>query len=163
MAKKEFKLSRRSKANLENVDKRIKELVLRVLKKSPHDFGIPNHGGKRTPQEQNNLFHQRPKVTLLDGFNGISYHQSGFAWDIFIYFEGKACWTCTEKYEDVDALFQSEFECMQDEGIFGCDDELVWGGDWKRFKDFPHHEIRVKEVKEIVEKRSFLDFIFMRR
>lgn len=144
MAKKEYKLSRRSKKNLEGVDKRIKDLVGRVLKKSPWDFGIPSHGGCRTPQEQNNLFHLIPKVTQLDGFNGISYHQSGLAWDIFIYFDGKACWDCIEKYEDVDALVRSEFECMQDEGIFDCEDKLIWGGDWKRFKDYPHHEIRLK-------------------
>ena len=35
-------------------------------------------------QEQNNLFHQRPKVTQIDGFKKKSYHQSGNAVDIFI-------------------------------------------------------------------------------
>lgn len=144
--KKKFKLSKHSKKNLSGVDERIKTLVIRVLEDlSEDDFGIPNYGGARTPQEQNNLFHLVPKVTQLDGFNGISYHQSGMAWDIFIYDEHGACWTCIDKYKSYAKLIREEFELMQNDGIFDCEDELIWGGNWKRFKDYPHHEIRLKE------------------
>ena len=65
------KLSKSSKKNLEGVEDIVFLIVSRVLKKSEHDFGIPRDGGKRTPQRQNNLFHQRPKVTHLDGFKEI--------------------------------------------------------------------------------------------
>ena len=138
----DFKLSKSSEKNLD-VNKDIIKLVKRVLKKSPHDFGIPKNGGFRTPQEQNNLFHLKPKVTQLDGFKKISYHQSGMAFDIFIYDEHGACWDkeCAFKYKEVADIVKEEFELMQAEGFFEGK-ELKWGGDWIRFKDLPHFEIR---------------------
>lgn len=137
-----FKLSRSSKKNIEGVDKRIITLIERSLKKSPHDFGIPKYGGYRTPQEQNNLFHKKPKVTNLDGFKNKSYHQSGFAVDIFCLDEGKACWNeCEYKYTEVSNVIKDEFELMKSEGIFKENEFLEWGGDWKRFKDLPHFQI----------------------
>lgn len=139
MAKK-FKLSKSSRANLD-VNEDLIALVKRSLAKSPHDFGIPEDGGFRTPQEQNNLFHRRPKVTQLDGFKKISYHQSGKAFDIFIYDEHGACWECKFKYEEVKEVIFEEFKLMKEEGFFK-DKELRWGGDWIRFKDLPHFELR---------------------
>lgn len=143
--KKTFKLSKNSKKNLD-VRKEIISLVNRVLLKSPHDFGVPKDGGTRTAQEQNNLYHQRDskgrRITWLDGFNGISYHQSGNAFDIFIYDEHGACWRCIKKYKEVADLFKEEFDLMKAEGIFEKSEELFWGGDWTRFIDRPHFEIR---------------------
>lgn len=138
----DYKLSRSSKKNLKGVRKNIIKLVERSLKKSEHDFGIPQYGGKRTPQEQNNLFHRKPKVTQLDGFKNISYHQSGNAFDIFVYDEHGACWECKDKYKDISNIIHEEFILMQSEGLFKEDERLFWGGDWIRFKDLPHFEIR---------------------
>jgi peptidoglycan L-alanyl-D-glutamate endopeptidase CwlK len=140
-----FKLSKRSKKHLEGVREEIKILINRVLDKSEHDFGIPQYGGLRTPQQQNNLYHTKvngKRVTHLDGFKLISYHQSGNAFDIFIYDEHKACWDCVHKYEETAELFKAEFDCMKEEGLFEPDEVLIWGGDWIRFKDLPHFEIR---------------------
>lgn len=141
---KEFKLSRNSKKNLSGVEKNIIELVNRVIKKSPYDFGIPKYGGKRTAQEQNNLFHQRPKVTTLDGFKKKSYHQTGKAFDIFVFFEGRARWDCPEKYEAIWQVIESEFNIMKEEGEFLPTDFIEWGGNWKRFRDYPHFQIVTK-------------------
>jgi peptidoglycan L-alanyl-D-glutamate endopeptidase CwlK len=138
----DFKLSKNSKENIKGVREEIKALVNRVLAKSPHDFGIPGYGGKRTAQEQNNLFHQRPRVTQLDGFKKKSYHQSGNAFDIFIYDEHGACWACRDKYKDVAVLIKEEFKLMQQECIFDEKEKLEWGGDWIRFKDIPHFQIK---------------------
>lgn len=138
----DFKLSKNSKKNLKGVDKDIVTLIGRVLTKSDHDFGIPQNGGKRTPQEQNNLFHIKPSVTQLDGFNKISYHQSGNAVDIFVYDEHGACWACKHKYKEIADLMKSEFKLMKEEGLFENHTEIRWGGDWTRFKDEPHFEIR---------------------
>jgi peptidoglycan L-alanyl-D-glutamate endopeptidase CwlK len=140
--KKIYKLSRNSKKNLKEVRAEIIQLVNRALIKSIHDFGIPSNGGKRTPQEQNNLFHLIPKVTQLDGFKRISYHQSGNAVDIFVYDEHGACWDCVKKYKEIADLFKVEFNLMKSEGIFRENEVLRWGGDWIRFKDLPHFEIR---------------------
>lgn len=138
----DFKFSKNSKKNIKGVRKSIIEMVERVLKKSEHDFGIPPYGGLRTAQEQNNLFHQRPKVTQIDGFKKKSYHQSGNAVDIFIYDEHGACWDCLHKYKDVADLMKIEFDLMKGEGKFEEHENLRWGGDWTRFKDRPHFEVR---------------------
>lgn len=147
-----FKLSKNSKKHLKDVREGIKVLVDRVLKKTEVDFGIPQYGGKRTAQEQNNLFHKRingKRVTQLDGFKRKSYHQSGNAFDIFVYDEHGACWDCIEKYKYLADLFKEEFKLMieeqQNEDIdcwFEDGEQLYWGGDWKRFIDRPHFEIR---------------------
>lgn len=137
-----FKLSKTSKERIKDIRDPLKELIARVLKKSPHDFGIPTNGGRRTAQEQNNLFHQRPKVTHLDGFKKKSYHQSGNAFDIFVYDEHGACWKCIEKYKEISDIIKAEFLIMQEEGLFDKDEKLIWGGDWIRFKDLPHFEVR---------------------
>jgi peptidoglycan L-alanyl-D-glutamate endopeptidase CwlK len=140
----EFKLSKSSKKNIKGINKDLNELVIRVLKKSPHDFGIPKYGGVRTPQEQNNLYHTRvngKRVTQLDGFNKLSYHQSANAVDIFVYDEHKACWDCVHKYKEIADLMKEEFVMMKDEGKFEDFTDLQWGGDWIRFKDLPHFQI----------------------
>lgn len=136
-----YKLSKNSTKHLKGIKQNLIILVKRSLKKSPHDIGIPVSGGFRTAQFQNNLFHQRPKVTQLDGFKRKSYHQTGNAFDIFIYDEHKACWSCLEKYKEVSDVIKAEFEIMKEEGIFRKDQFLIWGGDWKRFKDRPHFQI----------------------
>tara|TARA_R110002167_G_scaffold341741_1_gene550243 strand:+ start:128 stop:547 length:420 start_codon:yes stop_codon:yes gene_type:complete len=137
----EFKLSRNSKKNIKDIDKRLIKLVTRVLKKSEIDFGIPGYGGMRTAQEQNNLFHKRPSVTQIDGFKRTSYHQTGKAFDIFVYDEHGACWDCIEKYVSLSNLFKEEFLIMQNENIFEEEEKLQWGGDWIRFKDLPHFQL----------------------
>lgn len=151
MKQSNYKFSKSSKENMKGVREGLKVLVERVLKKSPHDFGIPQYGGFRTPQEQNNLFHKRPPVTHIDGFKRKSYHQTGNAIDIFIHDEHGACWDCIEKYKEVADLMKAEFDLMKKEQEdpgdmtecwFEPDEQLYWGGDWTRFKDRPHFEIR---------------------
>lgn len=137
-----FKLSKSSKKNISGIRKSIIELVERVLAKSEHDFGIPGNGGLRTKEQQRKLYKQRPRVTWVDGFRVRSYHQSGNAVDIFIYDEHKACWECKDKYHHVADLMKLEFKLMQDEGKFKCEEELRWGGDWKKHIDLPHFEVR---------------------
>ena len=137
-----YKLSRNSKKNLKGIKSNLIDLVERSLKKSEHDFGIPKYGGFRSPQLQNNLYHQRPKVTQLDGFKRKSYHQTGNAFDIFIFHDGRACWDCPEKYRAVWKIVKIEFAIMQAEGLFEKDEEIQWGGNWRRFKDLPHFQIK---------------------
>ena len=139
----EFKLSKNSKKNLRGVRKNIIKLIERSLAKSPHDFGIPQSGGLRTAREQNLLYQIRPRVTTLDGYRRKSVHQSGDAFDIFVYDEHGACWKCKEKYKEIANIIKAEFQLMQDEGTFKCEDKLTWGGNWKRFTDLPHFEIRI--------------------
>lgn len=142
MDKKVFKLSKNSKKNIEGIDSRLIKLVERSIAKSPHDFGIPSDGGFRTAQQQNNLFHKRPQVTWIDGFKKKSYHQTGKAFDIFVYDEHGACWACREKYLEISEIIKAEFALMKEEGIFKENETIEWGGDWtKRKKDLPHFQL----------------------
>jgi len=146
-----------SRNNMKNVRKELVQLANRVLKKSPHDFGIPRDGGKRTEEDQQRLYNTRvngKRVTNCDGIKKLSYHQSGEALDFFTYHShidgGRkvACWNCKDKYYEIADLFKLEFQLMQDEGLFSCSEELTWGGDWK-WKDLPH--LQISQIKEIEE------------
>ena len=137
-----YKLSKNSKLNLKGVREEIIVLITRSLKKSEHDFGIPQYGGKRTPQEQNNLFHLKPRITWKDGFKKLSYHQSGNAFDIFVFDEHGACWDCRKKYKAIWEVIKEEFELMKSEGLFSENENIYWGGNWTKFIDIVHFEIR---------------------
>jgi len=138
---KAFRLSKRSLSRLNGVSDDIVLLIQRVIDKSPHDFGIPQYGGFRTAKEQRELYDKVPKVTRLDGYKRLSYHQSGNAFDIFVYDEHGACWKCKHKYYDISKVVKNEFKIMQEEGHF-IGDKIIWGGDWQNFNDSPHFEIR---------------------
>jgi len=140
-----YKLSRRSKSRIKGINKSLIMLIERSLDKSKHDFGIPRYGGKRTAKEQNVLY--KADKSNCDGYIIESNHQSGNAFDIFIYDEHGACWECKHKYKDVAATIKSEFRLMKQEGLFDNDVIIRWGGDWKNFIDLPHFEIKKIIIK----------------
>ena len=139
-----FKFSGNSAKRRDTLETDIKLIVNRALEICYElyklDFGIPLHGGKRTAEEQNLLF--LDGVSQLDGINKKSYHQSGMAVDTFAYYDGKAQW-------DEKSLFKIS-ECMRiaTEELF--DDKYIyeWGGDWKSFKDCPHHQWKLNSKYE---------------
>lgn len=141
-----YKLSKTSNKRIEGIDQRLQDLVGRVIKISPHDFGIPKDGGIREAKRQYELFIIRPSVTNCDGYKRLSYHQSGKAFDIFLYDEHKACWAkgCYHKYDAIAEVFKSEFKLMKEEGIFEENEIFRWGGDWGR-PDRPHFELKTIE------------------
>jgi len=144
MKKKKFSLSKNSLANLEGVKEEIIELIKRSIKKVSHDFGIPSDGGWRSKQDQYRLFMKVPAVTKLDGITNLSRHQSGEAFDIFVYDEHGACWKCKFKYKEIADVIKEEFKLMKEEGIFNEGDSIEWGGDW-RWIDLPHFQINYKK------------------
>jgi len=126
-----MKLSKRSLKRLDGVKPILIAIAVDSIKESPHDFGIPQHGGKRTPDEQNLLF--KDGKSQLDGFKKKSYHQSGKAFDIFGYVDGKATWDkkiLTSIARHIQTVAMSQY------GI-----KLTWGGDFKTFLDMPHFQI----------------------
>lgn len=141
-----YKLSRSSRKNLKGVDKEIMHLLEISITYSPYDFGIPKYGGFRSEDRQRELYEigRRGKssektVTNCDGKIKKSYHQSGFAFDIFIYDEHGACWDCTYKYKEVKEHIFAMFDFAKNCGYFE-DMKIEWGGDWK-FRDIPHFQI----------------------
>ena len=85
-----FRFSKRSKGLLSGIDSRLADLMEDALAVSPIDFGIPNHGGIRTAEEQAALF--KAGRSERDGVIKLSKHQSGKAVDIYAYVNGKATW-----------------------------------------------------------------------
>ena len=79
------------------------------------------------------LFQKRPRVTYKDGYIKKSYHQTGRAFDIYAYVDGKASWN----KEHLTAIARHiQKVAFNKYGI-----NLKWGGDWKSFKDYPHFQI----------------------
>ena len=85
-----YKLSQRSLLRIAGIDDELLELVQRSIAKSPIDFGIPEFGGYRTAKEQNELF--KKDVSKCDGIKVLSKHQSGNAFDVYAYINGRASW-----------------------------------------------------------------------
>ena len=112
------------------VDPRLIEVANLALQISPIDFGIPRDGGLRTTEVQQRLFDEG--LSLLDGVNMKSYHQSGKALDFYAYVDGKASW---DKHHM--AIVGASF--LQAAAALGY--PLQWGGLWKSFKDYPHVQL----------------------
>ena len=101
------------------------------MKISVIDFGIPGDGGLRTAERQKQLFDK--KVSKCDGTINKSYHQTGKAFDVYAYVDGKASW---DRYH----LTQVAAAILQAAAMLGY--QLRWGGLFKSFVDMPHFEIR---------------------
>jgi peptidoglycan L-alanyl-D-glutamate endopeptidase CwlK len=126
----EFKLSARSYERLKGVDNRIFSIIELALTITAIDFGIPKYGGLRTAVDQRNLF--KAGSTKCDGIEIKSEHQSGFAFDIYAYVDGKASW-------DRSHLTQVAAAILQAAALLGY--PLAWGGLWKSWQDMPHFQL----------------------
>jgi peptidoglycan L-alanyl-D-glutamate endopeptidase CwlK len=135
-----YKWSSKSLSQLKTVDDKLILLFNEVLKVSPFDLGIPDLGGKRTPEQQFALY--KAGKSKCDGFDRKSYHQSGQALDVFVYLDGKVTWE-PDVYK---VLSGAVFSKAKELGI----NNLRWGGDWNSnwdfsdegFRDFVHFELR---------------------
>lgn len=139
-----YKFGRKSIDKLLTCHGDIQLIMNEAIKESPFDFGITH--GHRTPEEQNKLYKKGRElpgeiVTYMDGFIKKSKHNyfPALACDIIIYKnDGNYTWEC-EYYQKVadHILYVSEILFRDDK----ISNQLVWGGNWKRFKDLPHFQI----------------------
>ncbi len=81
--------------------------------------------GLRTFAEQDALFRKRPKVTNARG--GQSMHNYGVAFDVAVMVNGKISWD--------EKLYRGLGKYAEQVG-------LEWGGNWKRFTDRPHFQLK---------------------
>lgn len=130
MAKGSFRLSSRSISRLNDTDPRILQIVKRAICLTKVDFGIPRDGGFRTAERQRELFDQ--KVSRCDGTLKKSYHQTGKAFDVFAYVNGKASW-------DEDHLAHIATAVLQAAHDLGY--SIEWGGLWN-YTDMPHFQLK---------------------
>ena len=82
-----YKLSDRSLNRLKGVNKKLIDLLLLAIKRTPIDFGVAWMGGIRTPEEQSQLF--KEGYSKCDGYEKISKHQSGNAVDLNVFVGAK--------------------------------------------------------------------------
>jgi peptidoglycan L-alanyl-D-glutamate endopeptidase CwlK len=127
-------LSKTSRDRLKGIKPVLIEIIEAAIVTSPIDFGIPQDGGLRSAYRQNEMYAQGrtksgAKITNADGFKKISRHQSGEAFDIYAFVDGKASW-------DIKHLTTAARHLQAVALTFGV--ELEYGGDWTKFKDYPH-------------------------
>ena len=84
------KLNQRSLDRLKGISPVLITILIEAAESSPIEFQIPQDGGLRTPERQNELF--TAKKSLCDGYKKLSKYQSGTAFDIFLMIDGKASW-----------------------------------------------------------------------
>lgn len=125
-----FRLSNTSKQRLTGVDSQLIAVIDSALTISLIDFGIPADGGLRTAERQNELF--EAGASKLDGYSKKSRHQSGNAFDVFAYVDGKASWDELHLTHIATAILSAASQL----GV-----PLRWGGHWRNFKDMPHFEL----------------------
>jgi len=146
-----FVLSKASLEKLKGVHPDVVKLFKKAIKDSPYDFRITH--GVRSPEEQNKLFQlgrtvKGKKVTNCDGYVIKSNHQPksdgfGYAVDIFIcgYVDnGKYVKTTSQEgyeYSKLKAVAEHIKLIAKRLGV-----NISWGGDWTRFKDYPHFELK---------------------
>lgn len=142
-----FQFSARSLARMCGINSDLQLILNTALKHSPIDFGVPQHGGLRTVEDQQALFAQRTvsgkSVTNCDGVKKKSLHQSGTAVDIYAYVDGKASWD-KEHLALAAGVILTTAKQLKSEGK--VDVELKWGGTFgsDTFKgwDRPHFQIK---------------------
>jgi len=122
-----YKLSSTSLERLEGVTPVLLQLIVEALKYSPIDFGIPEMGGIRTPDEQMFLF--KENLSKCDGVKVLSKHQSGRAFDIYAYVKGKASWDDVHLAMAAGAILTTARRMnikIKWGGTFGSDDFHGW-------------------------------------
>ena len=119
-----FHFSTKSKNILNSVNPKLQKLFNEVIKY--YDISIIS--GFRTVEEQQELFKQNR--SKCDGINKISKHQTRNAVDIVPY---PINWEDINKFHEVAGCIKT---IANQQGL-----KIIWGVDWKSFKDFPHWEI----------------------
>ena len=130
-------LSKTSRARLQGIKPVLIDIIEAAIVTSPIDFGIPPDGGLRSAYRQNEMYAQGrtkagAKITNADGFKKLSRHQSGEAFDIYAFVDGKASWDIAH----LTVIASHIIEVAKANGV-----ELEWGGQWVSFKDYPHFQI----------------------
>ena len=127
-----YALSKTSSERLHLVDSRLYHIINLALTISKIDFGIPVDGGRRTASRQHELF--LSGKSKADGYSKLSNHQSGNAFDVYAYVDGKASWNESHLTHVATAILAAASQLKT---------PLVWGGHWKSFVDMPHFELKL--------------------
>lgn len=100
------------------------------------DFGISE--GRRTPARQKRLLLAGASTTMR------SRHLTGHAVDVFAYFDGRVAWD----WQLYKIIADSMLLAAQQLRV-----PVVWGGDWKRFKDGCHFQLSLRTYPAVPAKQ----------
>jgi len=138
-----YKLSNKSLDRLSTCHEDLKTLMIEAIKTSPYDFGIS--WGHRSPVKQLELYNQGRTekgsiVTYVDGYKKKSKHNylPSFAADIICYVNGDVTWSSAVYLEVGLHIMEVAEELFNDDKI---SNRIAWGGNWHKFKDWPHFQI----------------------
>ena len=124
----QFKFSARSTRNLKGVHPDLVRVALRAIAITDLDFGITE--GLRTETRQRELVAAGASRTMN------SRHLTGHAIDVVALIGGEVRWDWP-LYAQLALHFK---KAASDVGV-----PIVWGGDWKTFRDGPHYELPRKK------------------
>lgn len=119
-----FRLSTRSRTRLQGVHPALTAVVERALARSPIDFMVTE--GMRSPARQAALVKAGASRTMK------SRHLTGHAVDVAAILDGAIHWDWP-LYAQIAKAFK---QAAQD-----LETPIVWGGDWRSFRDGPHFEL----------------------
>lgn len=119
-----FKFGARSLRNLQGVHPDLVKVMMHAIERSPVDFTVIE--GRRTIARQEQLVRLGASKTMN------SRHLTGHAVDIAPTVNGKIRfdWPLYHRIAPVIKASAAELNVL-----------IVWGGDWKSFKDGPHFEL----------------------
>lgn len=119
-----FKFSARSLRNLDGLHRDLVRAAHRALELSDVDFVVTE--GLRTRERQRQLVAAGASRTMN------SRHITGHALDVAAWVGGTVRWDWP-LYDRIATAFKAAAREL--------DVQIVWGGDWKSFKDGPHFEL----------------------
>lgn len=119
-----YKLGARSKQRLKGVHDDLVKVVERAIEITTVDFTVLE--GLRDPERQKTLMESGASQTLN------SRHITGHAVDLGAWVDNQVDWSWPLYYKIAAAMKESAKE---------LDVDIVWGGDWRTFKDGPHFEL----------------------
>ena len=119
-----FALSTRSRQRLAGVHPDLVKVVERAIQLTTIDFAVTE--GLRTPARQKELVAVGASKTLN------SRHLTGHAVDVAALVNGSIRWDWPLYAKIADAMKSAAKELSV---------PIVWGGDWRTFKDGPHFEL----------------------
>ena len=119
-----YKLGTRSKHRLKGLHPDLMKVVERAIEISTVDFTVLE--GLRTPERQKTLMEAGASQTLN------SRHITGHAVDLGAWIDDEVHW---------DWPLYHKIAAAMKEAAKQLDVAIVWGGDWRSFKDGPHFEL----------------------
>lgn len=119
-----FKLSRRSLERMQKVHPDLVKVVMLAIELTEVDFGVIE--GVRTIEKQREYVAKGASKTMN------SRHLTGHAVDLAAYIGSEVRWDWP-LYHKIAAAMKT---AANDLGV-----AIVWGGDWRTFKDGPHFEL----------------------